>query len=129
MSKTVVLNPVMSKGCTRGGVRYEGSPSDFVAMIVPGQSIQVNRMKSDHRTETSTRNFSVGDRAEYDSYNLNYVGTITQISAKTVTFDTGRGYGGAVEVKRLSIHEFCWRNYDFDAAETAQRNLETMQYI
>lgn len=30
---------------------------------------------------------------------------------------------------RLSLNEFCWRNWDFDAAATAKRNSDEMMYL
>jgi len=69
------------------------------------------------------RDFKIGDEAVYGSYNLVYTGLITAIGEKTVTItETGRGG----QVHRLSLHEFDWRNCDFDAAETARRNADTM---
>lgn len=72
------------------------------------------------------RDFKVGDEAVYGSYNLVYTGTITAIGEKTVTI-TESGRGG--QVHRLALYEFDWRNWNFDPAETARRNADTMRYI
>ncbi len=72
-----------------------------------------------------TVSFKVGDTAIYDSYNLYYTGTITNITDKTVTFHRA-GYESA---KRIKIEEFAWRNYDYDAKRVAEENAETSWYI
>jgi hypothetical protein len=66
---------------------------------------------------------AVGELAEYDSYNLSYTGKITKITEKCVTIVS---YG---TTHRLDLSSFCWRNWDFNAAETAARNAETSMYI
>lgn len=55
--------------------------------------------------------------------NLSYTGAIKAITDKAVTITK---YG---QNHRLNIYEFCWRNWDFNAAETAARNAETSMYI
>lgn len=62
--------------------------------------------------------FAVGDRAEYDSYNLSYIGRILSITAKTVTIDHGDRCDNGTS--RLSIYDFCWRNYDGMAGKVRQ---------
>lgn len=74
------------------------------------------------------RDFKIGDEAEYDSYNLSYTGTITNITAKTVTITEDFGLARA-RVHRLDLAEFSSRNWDFDAAKTAASNSDTMRYI
>lgn len=67
--------------------------------------------------------FRVGDQAEYDSYNLQYIGTITKISPKTVTIEAfGRSH-------RLSIYDFSWRNNDKTVQEKRSENSEAMMYL
>lgn len=66
--------------------------------------------------------FKIGDSAEYDSYNLKYVGTIVAIGAKTVSIQQEC----SSKITRLSIHEFSWRNNDFDAAKIADSNSDMM---
>lgn len=69
--------------------------------------------------------FKVGDLAEYDSYNLSYLGKITKITDKCVTIEPE--YTGGT--KRLDLHTFMWRNHDFDLEKTRKDNLETSYYI
>ena len=77
------------------------------------------------RADHQPRSFNIGDQAIYDSWNLYYTGSITNITDKTVTFKRP-GYD---QRKRITITEFAWRNYDFDAQRIAEENAETMQYL
>ena len=76
-----------------------------------------------HFTENYSNTFKIGDVAEYDSYNLSYTAEIVSITEKTVTFDN-RG-----KRRRIKLHEFDWRNWDFDAAKTAEQNAITRMSI
>jgi hypothetical protein len=69
--------------------------------------------------------FKIGDAAEYDSFNLSYTGTIVAIGAKTVSIQHERGG----KITRLSIHEFSWRNNDFDAVKIAEQNSDMMMSL
>ena len=95
------------------------------AQVIPGKAIRLfgstDSFSGDiaHHDQT----FKVGDIAEYNSYNLSYTGLIVAITPKTVTIESyGKKY-------RLSLENFEWRNYDFNAEKTAKRNADTMQYI
>ena len=72
--------------------------------------------------------FALGDEAEYGSYNLSYTGTITKITEKCVTI-VAYPNSNMSRTHRLSLNEFCWRNWDFDAVATAKRNNEEMMYL
>ena len=65
--------------------------------------------------------FNIGSQAEYGSYNLSYVGTITGITDKTVTIVESKGTRNEV-THRLKIAEFCWRNFNFDLAKVQKAN-------
>lgn len=69
--------------------------------------------------------FKVGETAEYDSYNLSYLGEIIKITEKSVTIAPQYG----AKVRRLSLNEFCYRNYNFDFEEISRQNFETSMYI
>ncbi len=69
------------------------------------------------------KKFAVGDSAEYDSYNLSYIGKIVSIGEKTILVEASAT--GRSKKKRLSLYDFSWRNWDFDADAIAARNLET----
>ena len=68
------------------------------------------------------RVFKLGDKVEYDSWNLSYLGDIVAIGAKTVTIEGSRK-------KRLRLGEFIDRNRYLDLEETAKRNHETSMCI
>lgn len=114
--KVVVLDIPYRSGLAKDALKGEH------AVIVAGESI---RLHGEYCGNAYSRTFAVGDAAEYDSYNLSYIGTIVSITTKTIVIQPK----GNSRVRRLSLHEFTWRNRDFDAAETFRRNSETMQYI
>ena len=91
----------------------------YTVDITPKQSITVTR------TGHEPNHFEIGDVAEYDSYNLSYTGTIVAITDKTVTIKPRFNERN----RRLKIRDFAWRNYKFDAAETAAKNFEISHYI
>jgi len=72
--------------------------------------------------------FELGDTAEYDSYNLKYTGKIVKITNKVVSITRYPGSNMA-KTYRLSLYEFCWRNFKFNAVETAQYNANESMYI
>ena len=82
------------------------------ATVTPNRSVRVHGATVD-------LTFEIGGRAEYGSYNLNYIGTIVSIGAKTVTFDTGD------RRKRLTIAEFSCRNRE-SVEKKDLRNSEWM---
>lgn len=65
--------------------------------------------------------FEIGDMAEYDSYNLSYIGTIVSITEKGVTI---RHRGEGSKTSRLKLAQFNWRNKHFDLDERRKRNSE-----
>lgn len=88
------------------------------ALISPGASIVVYGVNRNHvrGPQLVHKTFSIGDDAEYDSYNISYVGQIVSIGEKTVTIRDGQ------TVRRLSVAEFAWRNKDYDPARIIARN-------
>lgn len=93
------------------------------AMIEPRKSITLygierNRISGPVAYETT---FKIGDPAEYNSYNISYVGEITSITEKTVTIVAYKGTTSA-RTYRLSLEKFEWRNRMFNAKETSERN-------
>lgn len=134
MSKTKTASPILIENIV--GPKGREPKKDHHAEVLPGQWIRLFGETTKITYEGSPgrytqkvekvhyeKMFRIGDEAEYDSYNLSYTGTITSITEKSVTFKTRSG------VKRLSLYEFDWRNYDFDAEETRKQNFETMNYI
>ena len=117
-------------------VEYRGDEATGYATVTPGRGtgseITLHGAKPRWMTEIGemvthpyTRTFRVGDTVEYDSFNLSYTGVIVSVGKKTVTVDPGRGG----RKRRLAFHTFNWRNWDFDAEETARRNSEMMMTL
>lgn len=103
-------------------VEYISGPRKYRVTLVPGTHVIVEHFRDDQFI--SMRRFEVGDEVEYDSFNLSYTGPILAIGKKTVTVEsTFRGK------KRLKAEEFGWRNWNFNASETARRNAEVSQAI
>lgn len=96
--------------------------SDMHAEIELGKSI---RIFGSEYGDAYDRTFALGDIAEYDSYNLSYMGEIVSITAKNVIIQPGHGR----PKKRLSLYQFSWRNKKFDAAAAQAANAEEMNYI
>jgi hypothetical protein len=117
---------VMIKKQTHQGVVTPERPSEYVVLIADdNSSIEIIRESTSPGVLIPGTKFQVGDAAEYDSFNLSYVGVIERITDKTVTIVKTRGTNSTKH--RLSLYEFCWRNHKFDAAETQERNrIESM---
>ncbi len=126
---TIVYEVIKQKDYVRFGRKYEGQIlQGHKAIIMPGHYITI--YGQEWNVKDAPRNFEktfyIGDYAEYDSYNLTYTGKILAIGAKTITIgrkDTG--YNPC----RLSVYEFSWRNWGFDAVKIVKDNSEEMQYI
>lgn len=117
---------VQTKARVRFGTTYPAVDTEFQVECTGSSksgynSITVFRDMRDGTTHRGTT-FVVGDTAEYDSYNLSYTGKIIKITDKTVTIAKTSGNG--VKKHQLHINEFCWRNFNFNAADTAARNRE-----
>lgn len=97
----------------------------YHADIAPEKSIRLYGTQFDPNASPIKfdRTFSIGDQAEYDSYNLDFTGEIVAIGAKTITIeDQG-------ERHRLDLHTFAWRNWDFDAQRIFENNCDTIMRI
>lgn len=113
---TTLIN-VEVKARKVNGVLQPAYPSEFYVDLTPGKSIQVFRkVSSEHKLRPGTR-FEIGDPAEYDSFNLQYIGEIESITAKSVTIVKKRGVSD--KKYRLDLYQFCLRNFSF--------NLEAVQ--
>jgi hypothetical protein len=132
----VVVEKIAPKPIKRRGVtiqRTEDTTREFNAEIIKNQSIRlfgwtrgttfgydVDRTGRNPVTRNFARTFRVGDEAEYDSYNLSYIGTIVAIGEKTVSIADGS------KTTRLDLYTFALRNWDFDAERARKRNSEWM---
>lgn len=93
-------------------------PSDYQCEVLKDKSISILK----HGVLCNT--FTLGDQAEYDSYNLSYYGKIVGITKATVVVEKTGG-----KSRHLNLYEFCWRNYDFDLEKKSAENSDTMNYI
>jgi hypothetical protein len=93
----------------------------FNADILKNKEIRIYGTQGNHihGPQAFDKIFSIGDEAEYGSYNLIYTGTIVGITDKQVTIED-RG----IETCRLKLFNFIDRNWDFDAARVAAHNAE-----
>jgi hypothetical protein len=95
--------------------------------IIKNASIRIYGDDNNTRREPTPfdKTFQVGDWAEYDSYNLRYIGQIIAIGENTVTIQKQSNR----ETDRLSLAKFAWRNDDFDMARIERYNAEEMMCI
>lgn len=118
------FGPVVTREHRHAGKVY---PSE----VVPNAYAFISARKSimligTRETTTGTKpyvfTFTIGEVAEYDSYNMSYYGPILAIGEKTVTIAKGDGEGKA----RLSIEDFSRRNSRFDLDKARARNVDVM---
>lgn len=97
----------------------------WTAEVVLGKYIGISGEYSNHvdGPQKFNRRFRIGDEVEYDSYNLKYTGKITAIGKTTVTITDRQ------ETRRLSLYDFIWRNWNFDAKMAAEHNAEEMLHL
>lgn len=125
----ITVTAIKSKDRKSHGHIYPGEVEQGArADITPSVSIRLygEQYAGTSYARTYDRTFRIGDVAECDSYNLSYTGTIVSITAKTVTI---RPELDSHTPKRLSLHEFNWRNRHFDADEAARKNADTLMRI
>lgn len=92
------------------------------AEIVPGKSIRLfGTVREGERS--FSRTFELGDPAEYDSYNVSYVGKIKAIAPNTVSIVSDEGTSHE-KTHRLNLENFERRNWDFSEARARQRNRD-----
>lgn len=119
--RQIILENIKGKDRVRGGVKYPGLVAQGQhAIVVPGYSITLYGMKDN---QPYSKTFKIGDEAEYDSYNLSYIGTITSITEKRVVIRHGQ------EKHSLDLYTFNWRNRNFDLERARKENAETSLYI
>ena len=126
MSKLITIETIQDRSFRRGEQVIAGQVLDGChAEITPGQSIRIYGSHANHvdGPQAFDRTFKLGDSCEYDSYNLKYTGEIVSIGAKTITVED---HGSK---RRLTIYQFAWRNWDFDAAAIAAHNSNELLYI
>jgi hypothetical protein len=127
------FKPVFTKKYKRYGKVHHPQLSDFEVKIVPQQEIVIRQVPDENgrykwTCDVSERTFRVGDWAEYDSWNLNYLGQIVAITNKTVTIvDYPNSHNP--RKRRLDLHTFCWRNFSKSIEQKRADNADTRMYI
>jgi hypothetical protein len=122
------LVPKLRKWHKTNGTLPTNSQGVYNADVLPGHSIRIYGTMTNHvkGPQEFDKVFKVGDRAEYNSWNLIYVGTITKIGEKTVTI---KHYDHSAEVTMLDLFSFADKNWDFDAIRIQKHNSEESQYL
>lgn len=120
------MKQVFTKERKRRGMVYPAQPTKY--------AVDINKQKNMiaiYEDGKCTARFNLGDQAEYNSYNLSYLGKIIQITENSVTIEEPYNMYGENHGRRHRLHmnEFCWRNSGFDLAKTMQRNREESYYI
>ena len=125
--RTIVIENIKDRDCTRFGVRHEGPVArGHHAEVAPGHCIRLYGIDANRRGDPQAYDhmFRFGDRAEYASYNLHYLGTIMSIGEKTVTIAEDES-----RVRhRLSLYEFSWRTRNLDLDAIAARNRDILDH-
>lgn len=113
---------VMTKAHKRRGVVYPAQPTDYEVCIDKGKiTIFKNGVEG--------TSFMVGEKAEYDSWNLRYIGDIAKITPNTVTIIAYKGHSGMEQTHRLDMNSFCYRNWDFNYGEAVSYNQNESMYL
>lgn len=125
MSKAVVVNNIRPRSRIRNGevIQYDGGSRDNLnAVVLRNESIRIYGVYNGKPFDIT---FKLGDTAEYDSYNLKYLGSIQGITDKGVLIKPKYSNSN----KRLDLYTFCWRNYNFDLERINAENTETSYSI
>jgi len=127
--KTITITSLRTKPVTRNGVIQPVRIAyHHNAEIVPGVSIRLYGTDTSFNADTQAlydRTFKIGDTAEYDSYNLHYLGKIVSISEKTIVIQEVI-QGEHTTNHRLSLFDFDRRNHDLDLEAIAIINADVM---
>lgn len=130
LAKDVTVD-VVSKIRHQRGQAYGGQSCGLKATIGKRDGVKFIRLFGNYKSwgegegTPVDRTFKIGDTVEYDSYNLSYMGTITNITDKRVTVKP-KYSGGS---KSMDLHSFTWRNYKFDVEKAIEENHQTSYYI
>lgn len=120
-----VTVPVIRKERIRFGQKYGGQDSGMMARIGKRDGVPFIHLTGSYNGKVVDITFKVGDTAEYDSYNLRYLGTIEGISEKRVIIQPRYG----ARRKSMDLYSFAWRNYNFKLEEALEENAQTSMYI
>lgn len=126
MPKKIVVESLLD----RDGMAVQG----IKAEVTPGVSIRLFGTKpypqgNEPDDVQFDRLFSLGDQAEYGSYNLTYYGSIVSITPRMVVIEERWGDGNKNKRHHMSLYKFAKRNWNFDLREVEIRNAETSRHI
>jgi len=116
---------VVGKTRKRYGQVYPGQDSGLKATVGKREGVKFIRLFGTYNNKAVDRTFKVGETVEYDSYNLRYLGVITNITDKRVTVQPRYGAGA----KSMDLYGFAWRNYNFNLEQAVEENHQTSYYI
>ncbi len=103
-------------------VKEKYSNQEYSVTIDKNKSIKIDCFYKNRISPKQTSiTLNVNDCAEYDSFNLSYIGKITAITEKTVTIQPDYGERS----RRLILSDFCNRNWDFDLEKKNKENSQT----
>jgi hypothetical protein len=115
--------PIMTKERKRFGQIYPSQETGmFAAFGVNEAGKKTIHLTGQYGHKTIDITFAEGDTAIYDSYNFDYLGSITKITEKSVTIQPGHG----ARAHRLDLATFANRNCDFDIERSHKRRMEWM---
>ena len=120
--KLVHLTKIAAPVHVRNGVpvqftQYGGT--EYNADVVPGARI---RLWGTHQRTPFNNTFEIGDYATYYSFNYQFYGKITKITANSVTIQEKH----CDKNHRLNMYEFAWRNCEFSAEKAHRDQMEHM---
>ena len=95
----------------------------FRTTLTPGKHVTIERIDSCNLV--GIRRFVIGDRAEYDSGYIHYIGTISSITTKNIVINDQ----WKEKKWHLNPYTFSWRNWDFVEEYVNQRNAEISMHI
>ena len=110
---------VYTKPFTLYGRKYEGQPTGWKADVEKGKSIRIYGVYDTNRVFDVT--LRIGDVAEYDSWNVGYHGTLSNVTAKRVTisdkYEKGKTYS-------LDLAKFVRHNWDINDLDAIKADMD-----
>lgn len=126
----IELKNIKSKIRMMRGHQYGGTSPDGIyhSYIEPNKSITIYGTQTNHISghKDFYKTFKIGEMAEYDSFNLHYLGKIEKIGPNSITINASRT---GDKTKRLDIYEFIWHNWNFELERINNYNAEERQCI
>jgi len=118
---------VYTKARKQRGIVYPAQATDY-SVAMSAATITIFK-DNEYGNPVRGRTFDIGDKAEYDSWNLSYIGDVAKIGHKTITVIAYKGHSGMERSHQLDLNTFCYRNWDFDLSVAQSHNNNEMMYI